>query len=214
VKFADALALAELSDKGSLDICPVCNGSGVGVADTTCSLCNGSGGVPLASQAAQPAEADGVERPALPVEAVHAPDCEHPRAPIWMCKCPRPVFAATSKAPATDAGEVERIAKAINGPHSPVPVSSPYTLEDLRDVRWSQLTAGEKRMRRNEAEAALAALATPPAPNDDLRAALERLPVRTRIVNVDTGERGEQSVELPLQLRDSLIAALKENRRG
>lgn len=28
-----------------LEICPTCNGSGVGVADTVCSLCDGIGGV-------------------------------------------------------------------------------------------------------------------------------------------------------------------------
>lgn len=44
---------------------------------------------------------------------------------------------------------------------------------------------------------------------DSLKAALEALPVRTEIINVDTGEKGRQSVELPLELRDAILAALR-----
>ncbi|WP_394436728.1 hypothetical protein ACGGKE_07790 [Sphingobium naphthae] len=44
---------------------------------------------------------------------------------------------------------------------------------------------------------------------EELRAALERLPIRTEILNVDTGERGGQSVEVPLALRNRILAALR-----
>lgn len=30
-------------------ICPACNGSGVGAADTYCGFCGGNGGVPIAA---------------------------------------------------------------------------------------------------------------------------------------------------------------------
>lgn len=39
--------------------------------------------------------------------------------------------------------------------------------------------------------------------------ALENLPVRTEILHVDTGLRGASSVELPIDLRDAALAALK-----
>jgi hypothetical protein len=38
---------------------------------------------------------------------------------------------------------------------------------------------------------------------------IRSLPVRTEILNVDTGETGVQNIELPLALRDSIIAALE-----
>jgi hypothetical protein len=46
------------------------------------------------------------------------------------------------------------------------------------------------------------------ATSDGLAAELLQVPVRTHIVNVDTGERGEQSVVLSLALRDRILAAL------
>lgn len=38
-------------------------------------------------------------RKALPIEARHAPGCEHSRAPLWLCDCPRPIILATTPAP-------------------------------------------------------------------------------------------------------------------
>jgi len=35
---------------------------------------------------------------------------------------------------------IERIARAIIGPREQVPAGSPYTLEQLREVRWNQTT--------------------------------------------------------------------------
>jgi hypothetical protein len=59
---------AALADE--LDICPQCNGSGVGVADTTCLRCDGSGGVRNISalRTQPPADTDGL------VERLRAPD--------------------------------------------------------------------------------------------------------------------------------------------
>lgn len=235
VKFADALALAELSDKGSLDICPVCNGSGVGVADTTCSLCNGSGGVPLASQAAQPAEADGVERLAQYLHDEGGfdnawPDYTWPehegdtgqRDGGWVRIVPSDVqahfrdvarrwlrrsaaLAATPKAPAAGAGEVDD-----DGPCT-----------DCRDTGLTIQTE-----RPCSCEAGDQYRATPPAPNDDLRAALERLSeafggsMRTEVVENGLWSlrfafgTGEGARERMRAASDAWVAALKENRRG
>ena len=44
---------------------------------------------------------------------------------------------------------------------------------------------------------------------EGVAAELAALPVRTEIVNVDTMEKGAQSVEVPLDLRDLILAALK-----
>ncbi len=47
------------------------------------------------------------------------------------------------------------IARAIEGPHRPVPEGSRFTLEELRDVRWNRLTEQERGARLNEAQAVL-----------------------------------------------------------
>ncbi len=51
--------------------------------------------------------------------------------------------------------------------------------------------------------------ATLPQPDVALAGELGTLSVRTEILNVDTGERGASSVEVPLTLRDRLISALR-----
>lgn len=47
------------------------------------------------------------------------------------------------------------IAKAIVGPHQPVPAGSKFTLEHLRDVRWNMLTDYEQDIRLAEAQAVI-----------------------------------------------------------
>ncbi len=54
--------------------------------------------------------------------------------------------------------EVERVAKAIEGPHLPVHVESKFSLEHLREVRWARLSKQEQGGRLSQARAALAAL--------------------------------------------------------
>lgn len=54
-----------------------------------------------------------------------------------------------------DDGEILRVAKAIEGPHLPVPDDSPYTLDDLRDQNWRHLTTSEQHARLNEAASVL-----------------------------------------------------------
>lgn len=60
---------------------------------------------------------------------------------------------------------VEKVAKAINGPFRPVPEGSPYTLDQLRDIRWQQINEMERKLCLAGAEAAfstiLAALQEP-----------------------------------------------------
>lgn len=83
----------------------------------------------LLSNAAPATDAGEVARPALPMEAVHAPDCEHPRAPIWMCKCPRPVLAATPPAPNDDLRAAVEAVIALD-------------TRDPNDLRQSDITRG------------------------------------------------------------------------
>lgn len=52
---------------------------------------------------------------------------------------------------------IERCAKAIEGPHCPVPPDIPYTLEELREVRWEACSDQERAVRRTQARAVLEA---------------------------------------------------------
>ena len=195
----------------------------------------------LASQAAQPAEADGVEREAgwtyeydsgagweTHVVLNTPPNLPTKRAPAkhygsGEIRNVRPFYyaASTPKAPATDAGEVERIEAAAHALHE---------LEDSwNDVAWQYLPEGTRKLFRAQATVAVsAALATPPAPNDDLRAENERL--RVEVVNLRAAlaelanginivgspyHQAQQALdELTLQVKRQARAALKENRRG
>jgi hypothetical protein len=47
----------------------------------------------------------------------------------------------------------------------------------------------------------------------DVERELRALPVRTEILNVDTGETGTQSIVLPLELRDRILATLTTSGR-
>ena len=58
-------------------------------------------------------------------------------------------------------GMVERVARAIVGPHRPVPDGSPYTLDQLRAVRWGQANSTEQQNALNEARAAIEAMREP-----------------------------------------------------
>ncbi len=198
----------------------------------------------LASQAAQPAEADGVDLTGLRgvaklarlmawhhfgvrwdhLEKVSRQEitaaCQ--AAFDWMNR-PLPerqsALAAAAKAPATDAGEVEALVTGI-------------TLRSLvDDPRHLQVVAHFA----NGSEVELinsyfadgpvyhwAALATPPAPNDDLRAENERLRKIVQVVaDADSEDAiGSLDIDIPSGgyprqwLRDAARAALKENRRG
>lgn len=66
-----------------------------------------------------------------------------------------------AKQNAEQMGMVERVARAIVGPHRPVPAGSPYTLERLRDVRWQQANNTERQNALNEARAAIKAIREP-----------------------------------------------------
>jgi len=79
----------------------------------------------------------------------------------------------------TDMNQIEKVARAIIGPHEPVPASSRYTLDELREVRWRQITSDERSMALREAKAAIAAMQPAPqwqgietAPRDGTKAIL------------------------------------------
>ena len=166
----------------------------------------------LASQAAQPAGADGwvmvprqltAEMLDTYVEHVH----EHPDD-LWSA-----MLAATPKAPATDAGEVEAFATA----------QADHWLEDMQTPALGAKHVSLKAMALNCINYGRA-LATPPAPNDDLRAALREARTtlsitRTNIMcEMQKGEGTAYRFEgVPEELKkriDAIDAALKENRRG
>lgn len=50
---------------------------------------------------------------------------------------------------------VEKVAKAINGPFHPVPEGSPYTLDQLRDIRWQQINDVERKLCLSGAKAVI-----------------------------------------------------------
>lgn len=168
----------------------------------------------LASQAAQPAEADGVERDQRFMSEVWETlksDSTDLRKQQRILAAFRASIAATPKAPTSTAGEALRIAEqldALSSSHRPL------------------LDAASKTLR---------ALATPPAPNDDLRAALEK--ALTPSAETKAAYIGEFSFSITMQTEDGVeyqqgvvvpwdtikkimaairahAAALKENRRG
>ncbi|WGG61818.1 hypothetical protein [Brucella intermedia] len=53
---------------------------------------------------------------------------------------------------------VEKVAKAINGPFHPVPEGSPYTLDQLRDIRWQQINGAERKLCLASAQAAISTI--------------------------------------------------------
>ncbi|WP_113476180.1 hypothetical protein [Brucella intermedia] len=53
---------------------------------------------------------------------------------------------------------VEKVAKAINGPFHPLPNGSPYTLDQLRDVRWQQINDVERKLCLSGAKAAISTI--------------------------------------------------------
>jgi len=214
----------------------------------------------LASQAAQPAEADGVEwlralseratpgpwaweqcgeKEDAPVVGIIFPsddhDCERPYAgrvqgdddayrttiardwqscdghsasanadfTVAAVNYVRALLAATPKAPATDAGSTGANSAQVAGDDA----RSAFYAESIAAVELmpgTQVVAIDSFMR------AVSRLATPPAPNDDLRAALEALLAAHDIKNVGEGLRSKVIARATEHAR----AALKENRRG
>lgn len=53
---------------------------------------------------------------------------------------------------------VEKVAKAINGPFHHVPEGSPYTLDQLRDIRWQQINDVERKLCLASAKAAISTI--------------------------------------------------------
>lgn len=168
-----------------------------------------------ASQVAQPAEADGwvmVPREGsdeIALAIVH----ELQQQASWLGWEPHAIWkaalAATPKAPATDAGEEKRV-------HLVRWVSEAAERADKHgNIEGVWLFAHQWRI-------IAAALATPPAPNDDLRAENERLRKIVQVVaDADSEDAvGSLDVDIPSGryprqwLRDAARAALKENRRG
>jgi hypothetical protein len=49
---------------------------------------------------------------------------------------------------------IEKIAKSINGPFHPVSEHLPYTLDQLREIRWTQINEAERKLCLAQARAA------------------------------------------------------------
>jgi hypothetical protein len=162
----------------------------------------------IASQAAQPAEADGwVMVPREPTEAMwfafdyHNGDKYMGRT-TWLDAWTA-MIAATPKASTSTAGEVEDAFRAgwdaremkDSGPSAAGYCDDSYNA----DLAWSLYDKP---------------LATPPAPNDDLRAALEWYAERVADCRKITPEGDNARQALDLDGGKRARAALKENRRG
>lgn len=164
----------------------------------------------LASQAAQPAEADGGTLRSSIFEVLR----RHEVSEQCFAEIAALTYAATPKTPTSTAGEVDwaqvgrdYAEKALSGgiPH----VQSPqYALSGAFKAMADEITR-------------LRALATPPAPNDDLRAAIAAaLPGITAMVEHlqhwhETGAvAGPDESRLLYEGLRASLAALKENRRG
>jgi hypothetical protein len=59
----------------------------------------------------------------------------------------------------TDDPELLAIAKAINGPWRDVPAECKFTLQQLRDAKWEQLSISDQNCRLQEAKAVMAVVA-------------------------------------------------------
>ena len=53
---------------------------------------------------------------------------------------------------------IEKVAKTINGPFHPLPNGSPYTLDQLRDIRWQQINDAERKLCLSGAKAAISTI--------------------------------------------------------
>ena len=120
---------------------------------------------------------------------------------------------STSPIEGTDMNQIEKVARAIIGPHEPVPASSRYTLDELREVRWRQITSDERSMALREAKAAIAAMQ--PAPQEAVMQSERREPdanenpySRARLNSENTKLRAEIT-----RLTDALRAA-EEREKG
>lgn len=54
-----------------------------------------------------------------------------------------------------DQALILRVAKAVNGPRKPVPEGCKFTLDQLRDARWSFLSEQERTQLKQDAIAAI-----------------------------------------------------------
>ena len=55
----------------------------------------------------------------------------------------------------TNPAILEALAKAMNGPHLPVPGDSKHTLAELRDIKWQNIGKGDRQNFLNQAAAVL-----------------------------------------------------------
>lgn len=120
----------------------------------------------------------------------------------------------THSQPSLSAGlDREAVARCIIGPRRPVPVTSPYTLEELRDEMWERARADDKADALNAAEAILS-LAAPAegyvlVPVERLRdliysATHDVLPVTVcDVTGIGTKARAQMQVDIA----DKVIAA-------
>lgn len=191
----------------------------------------------LTSQAAQPAEANGwVMVPREPTAAMvekfyAATEITREGTIRHFVKGWSAMLAATPKAPATDAGEV-RLTHAstyeafTDGLEAAAEICGSLAETTYDDSDGFEAATGCEAaiMRVVKQQRAEQKAATPPAPNDDLRAALREARTtlsitRTNIMcEMQKGEGTAYRFEgVPEELKkriDAIDAALKENRRG
>lgn len=69
---------------------------------------------------------------------------------------------------------IKKVAKAINGPFRPLPEGSPHTLEQLRDIRWTQINGRERNLCLASAKAAISTIyAALQEPTEEMRQAYQ-----------------------------------------
>lgn len=191
----------------------------------------------LASQAAQPAEADGVtasekmwriarfmgeqtEREAI-VDWLKSMGDSKPHGTDWRTYYEiaeaidegRHEDAAAPKVPATDAGEVSDLRRQMT--QFAQWCESVGGLDMAEIIADGGVTAGMmvSQEAKEQGRRARRALATPPAPNDDMRAA--GIDAALSVIDTFIEASSLESVRLVAQqVRNTVSAALKENRRG
>ena len=181
----------------------------------------------LASQAAQPAEADGVERVCAQCKGAigDLPDGRDPEEFCDTCYEDAVASLATPKAPTSTAAEegppCENCGDPVRVGHVVLPYddvgelhadcANPYslTVEPVADGPKPCVLVGSPMI-----HVPLSALATPPAPNDDLRAALTAT-CDAEIAKYTGTYRSDDDIRFALNtMRTAVLAALKENRRA
>ncbi len=102
---------------------------------------------------------------------------------------------------------VEKVAKAISGPFHPVPEGSPYTLDQLRDIRWQQINDVERKLCLSGAKAVITTI----------RAALQEpdaLKLMVRAACVAQGLAHNEGMDYRGLMKEAIKAAIAKSALG